>query len=380
MRLLPHALVVASAPLGLLVALLAPEIDLSFYDARLALREDRGWPPDLVMVEVDETAVASLGGWPLPGTSLARLVETLRAQGASTIVIDAFLGTVGGAAEEAALARVADEQLVTAVIFDPAHGRAPSNAELGVAMLEAECASAPRVPRTRLAFPVAPLASRAMLGHAGFRDRGSLRTSPPLVRIEGEAGTLPSQGLAAVLVHRGIAREHVTATASSLALPRRRMELSHGEIRLDLVPGGAAPRSVDAVDVLGNRVAAGSLEGALAVVHFTGPGDRHASPLGRDTPGGLLLAASIRTLDGGRSPRVPSAAPQCLALAAAAALLLRLPRRSLRVSGLVTLEAAWIVASIALVPLADVLLPLVAPLTTMSVCLGALVAHRAPPR
>lgn len=368
MKSLP--LVAGSIPVAFAVGLAAAPAEWALYDARLALRADGGWPEDLVSVRIDEPALASLGGWPLRGRALVPLLDALRDAGAKTVVLDMFLGTVGSAEDESALAeRLA--HVVTAVTFDPPHGRAPSADELARAMVVAE--AGPAVPPARLAFPPERIvASVARLGHAGFREGDAVRSSPPLVRVEGIAGALPSQALSAMLVHTGADPRALAAGRRGLTLPwGTTVALTAGETMLDLIPGGGGPREVDARALLSGAVARGSLSGALVVVHVDTPEDRHPSPLGAQTPGGWLLAAAIRTLARGHAPRVfpPWAA---IAMCAGFALtVILLPARRLRLATVAALEGGWLAAAFALVPLADVFLPVIPPVVVFA---GAAVA------
>lgn len=358
----PRAIVAASIPLAFAAAWVAAPLEWTLYDARLTLRSDGGWPADLVCVRLDEADLEALGGWPLPARSIARLLDAVHVAGAETIVLDAFLGTAGGPEEEARLAPLL-ARTVTAVTFDPVNGRAPSADELRAALVPAAAEGAPSVAAPSISFPAESIAaSVARLGHAGLRaGTGPVRASPPLVRVDGFDGALPSQALAALIAHRGIDPAGIRATRTSLTLPgRSAIALVDGETLLDFA--GDPPREIAAADLLAGRIAARSLAGTLAVVHVDTPEDRHSSPLSPETPGGWLLASAIRTLDGGRAPLLfPlwASLAICVSLAFAA---LSFARRQARLTACAALEAAWLAGALLLVPVADVFLPVLAPM------------------
>jgi CHASE2 domain-containing sensor protein len=286
------------------------------------------------------------------------VVDGLHAAGAKTVVLDVFLGFAGSPDEQAMLAPSL-AHTVTAVTFDPSDGRAPTGDELRAALVAAP--GGPEVGADSLSFPPERIvAAVARLGHSGFVEGGSVRSSPPLVRIRGFDGALPSQPLAALIVHREL-----------LGWNRPPATLVHGSQLLDLVPGGTRPPDVSVADLLAGKIAARSLKGALAVVHVDTPEDRHPSPLGPATPGGLLLASAIRTLDGGRSPRLFPAWVAILLCAAMGFVALQLPNARARLIACAVFEAGWLATAFALVPVADLFLPILGPMIAFA---GAILA------
>lgn len=359
------------------VAFAAAPVEWALYDARLAMRHDGGWPEDLVMVPLDEKALAALGGWPLPAASIGSLLDALDAAGASTVVLDVFLGAAGTDEEQLLLAPSL-AHTVTALTFDPADGRTPTADELRAELIRVNAPSARWVDAASLSFPPERItAAVARLGHAGFANDGPVRSSPPIVRvIEYEyEGVLPSQPLAALLEHRRIAGASIAVTRRSITLPDRpSIPLVNGATLLDLVPGSPMPRDIAAAELLAGTIAPRSLAGAIAIVHVDTPEDRHASPLGPATPGGLLLASAFRTLDGGRSPRLFPSWAAILICAAASYVVtqLRTPR-NVRLLACSALEGAWLAGVFGLVPVADVFLPLVGPLVVFAIAIVAIV-------
>lgn len=366
------ALLAASLPLAIAASFLGASAEWAIYDARLGMRHDGGWPADLVLVPLDESAIAALGGWPLSAAATASLLDALHAAGAKTVVLDVFLGAAGDVSDQSRLAPSL-AHTVTAVTFDPGDGRQPSADELRAALIPPS--AGPFVGAKDLSFPPETIAaSVARLGHAGFAEDGPVRASPPLVRVRDFDGALPSQPLAALIEHRGLDPAAIVATARTFALPGRApISLVRGATLLDLVPGKPGPREIAPSALLAGTVAPGSLAGALAIVHVDTPEDRHASPLGAATPGGMLLASAIRTLDGGRSPHLFSSWAAIALCAAGAYATTRLRgRRVTRLIACSALEGAWLTAAFALVPAGDVFLPLVGPLVVFACALGAI--------
>jgi len=369
----PSVLVAASVPIAMAVAFAAAPAEWALYDARLAMRHDGGWPEDLVMVPLDEKALSALGGWPLPAASIGSLVDALHAAGANTVVLDVFLGAAGNTEEQLILAPSL-AHTITAITFDPTDGRTPTDDELSAAFVDVGRADMPIVDAEMLSFPPERIvAAVARLGHAGFADDGPVRSSPPLVGVR-YRGALPSQPLAALLEHRRIAGAAIAYRTRSITLPDRpSIPLVNGATLLDMVPGSPGPRDIAAADLLSGKIASRSLAGAIAIVHVDTPEDRHASPLGPATPGGLLLAAAFRTLDGGRSPRLlPSWAAILLCAAASYVVTqLRAPRK-FRLIACSAFEGAWLAGAFGLVPVADVFLPLVGPLVVFAIAIAAI--------
>lgn len=82
--------------------------DQLLYDAQLRYTE-RPAPDDVIIVAIDEESLATLGRWPWPRSTHAKLVDTLTKEGAKAIMLDVIFAerTQGNGGE--------DEQLVRAV-------------------------------------------------------------------------------------------------------------------------------------------------------------------------------------------------------------------------------------------------------------------------
>lgn len=359
---------------ALAVSIATAPAEWALYDARVPMRSAHPWPRDLVSVRMSEKDIAALGGWPLPAQSLVMLLDALHRAGTKTVVLDVFLGFAGTPADEAALAPSL-AHTVTAITFDASHGRSPTADELRARMIPAS--SGPIVPPSTLSFPPETIANAvARLGHAGIRARntGSVRASPPLVRVEGFEGGLPSQALAAVIEHHGIDPAAIRVRKGALEIPGRApIALHDGETLLDLTAG--SPPEFTVADLLNDRLGRRSLQGALAIVHVDTPEDRHASALGAATAGGDLLAAAIRTLEiEARPPRIFPAWAAIVVAGSLASVAMRVRGdRRRRLLACAVIEGAWLAAAFALVPIADVFLPVVPAIVVFAAGLAAIV-------
>ena len=66
-------------------------LDLKFYDLQMNLRKPPAQDQRILFVEMDEEAIRSLGRWPWPRETNARLIETLTELGAKQIIFDVTL-------------------------------------------------------------------------------------------------------------------------------------------------------------------------------------------------------------------------------------------------------------------------------------------------
>ena len=331
----PFVAALATLLLGFSGAIAA--LDLRSYDWRLSLRRDAGWPQDLVLVPIDDASMHAHGRWPWPRDKVAGLVDEVRALGAKTILFDLIPSTdtddpaadaklaaaLRGAVVPIGFTKGTDNSGVRDLLQSKAFAReieAPSERyqyELDELL----------VPRRRF------LEEAGALGHPIFDAHGDgrVRLHTPFLGVKGLEGALPSIGLVALLQQRGhgVGDVRIEDEGRSLVLPTgRRVALTHGDLFLDMVPGGVAPRSVAAHAILDASVDRAALrqqlEGSLALVHLDSVSapDVLSTPLSAATPGGLLQAHVIRTLDLGRAPRElpPWLVPLlCFAVALAAA-------------------------------------------------------------
>ncbi|MBI5233802.1 MAG: CHASE2 domain-containing protein, partial [Deltaproteobacteria bacterium] len=63
-------------------------MELKAFDLQMSARDDIPHRDEVVIAAIDEKSLDTLGRWPWPRTELARLVDTLSAQGAKAIAFD----------------------------------------------------------------------------------------------------------------------------------------------------------------------------------------------------------------------------------------------------------------------------------------------------
>ncbi len=343
---------------SLLIASKLEFVESRLFDLRLGLRRDAGWPADLTLVPIDDAALAESGPWPWPSATLAALLERLRALGVRTVALDVELDATGDPEADRVLARALRETVI-AVLYTPGRRGEPA--------VDGRSALVPgrftrRVPADAFRGPPSLFSDAAAgRGHtfAHLPPDARIRASPPLLPVEPHRA-VPSLPLAAFLRHRGIDPASVEGADDRLAIPGRApIRLYAGEMFLDLVPGGEAPRRVPASAIL--RDEAPRLDGALAIVHVETGADRHASPLSPSTPGGELLAYAVRTIETGRTPRVAHRGAAFAAAVLAALVSVRFVPRRWTFAALAGGGFLYLAASVALVPLADLFFPVLLP-------------------
>ncbi len=306
----PALLVLAALVVALGATPVVEPIERRAFDLRLALRRDGGWPDDLVLVPVDDTAIRENGRWPWPREKAADLLRRLERLGARTILYDAVV-----AGETTPESDAEFEQALGRTVLAVGYSRDGSpvvGPAVRRSLLPAIAHPATERSVTELAPPLERFGERALgLGHVFVfvKSDGQVRAHAPLLAVRGETGSLPSLPLVGWLRHRGEDPAAVRADERALHLPGgRSIPLYAGEMYLDLTPGRGLPPVVRAADVFAGRdeaASAAALAGRLALVYVDSVAspDTLATPLGATTAGGLLLASAIRTFEGGRVPR-----------------------------------------------------------------------------
>ena len=377
----------AAAATALLGRFLQP-IEIRVFDLRLGLRRSTPFPPDLVMVPIDDAAMKSLGRWPWPREKIAELVDDLGADGAKTVMLDFIFG--------APTTKDADDRLshslgksVLAIGYardgDPEAGPALRNAMVSATAARARDPAA-RFSPANLVIPEDAFANAAKgVGHTIFSNPnlGAVRGHLPLLHIEGLEGALPSLPLVAWMMQRDWDPKSIECDGKTLTLPNGvRIPLYDGEMYLDLARDDAPPR-VDVRDVLahpGSAELKGALSGKLALVHIDSVSepDTLMTPVSNITPGGRLLAWTIRTFESGRAPRDRFFLLDllvCLVVALAAAIPLSRESPS-RVLAFAASAVAFVAAiGVIAVAAADVFLPIVLPSAFLLLAGGLLAAH-----
>ena len=304
---------IAPAVFAAVLALYRPAflagLDNAVYD--ILLRRAGTKPPGdrVVIVDVDERSLATIGQWPWRRDLIGRLVARLREAGASTIALDVIFPESDrddspGSPEsrsnasprdspDAGLAETLRQGRVVlgyAMTFDAAT-RTPSPCvlhPLSLAIIEPreEIPGAPFFRATGAVCSLPMLAQAA--GASGFLNAapdsdGILRRVPLLVELDGRI--FPGLALAAVAEAtgaRGAALRVSNVNAASVMLDNRIVPLD-GKSNLLLRYRGKKRtfRYVSAADVLSNQVPAGTFRDKLVFIGTTALGTREvvATPL-----------------------------------------------------------------------------------------------------
>lgn len=351
----------AHVPLGWLTAL-----DAAAHDARA-----RAWPapaPDgrLVVVDIDERALAAQGRFPWPRETLAALVDALGSGGAALLGLDLILAEPGTPAGDAALAAALQRHPTVLGLHLNADPRAPQIGPLppGLAPPPGLQAAA-HAPWHGHAAPLAVLqAAAAGTGFVNARiDADGVTRRAPLYTLH-EGRLQPSLALAMAHVLAGDA-----------ALGALRFADAEGLVLLPLPAPEARVRHLSAADVLAGRATPGRGSVVLVGTTAAGLGDQHTPPVGPLLGGVELHADLLAGLLAGRLPQVPAWAPGAtlLSLLAVGALLMAALPRLPPVAG-ITLAlgcAAALVAGNTLAwARAGLALPLAAPLVAVAALLA----------
>lgn len=282
-------------PLGWLGAL-----DAAVADART--RAVPAPPADrrLVVVEVDEAALAAHGRWPWPRETLAALVQALGAGGAVLVGLDLILAEAGSAGGDAALA---DAMRRTPTVLGLHLNAAPGTPRSGTLPpglpLPPGVAAADFAPWPGHAAPLA-LLQQAAAG-AGFVNAridadGVTRRAPLYTVHEGRLQPGLSLAMARVL-------------AGDAVLGLRRFADREGLVLLPYPAEAGRVRHLSAAEVLAGRAVPGPGSVVLVGTSAAGLGDRHTTPAGEPVPGVVLHAQLLAGLLAGTLPQVPPWAP-----------------------------------------------------------------------
>ncbi|WP_068875892.1 MULTISPECIES: CHASE2 domain-containing protein [unclassified Phenylobacterium] len=347
----------ASAAATLLAVLLlvtgwTARLDNLVYDAALRLAP-RPASSDILIVAIDERALAEVGGWPWSRQVHAQLVNRLSAAGARAIAYDVLF--VEPSADPAA---------------DAALGRAIAAAERVCLPVLTEIPG-PNGDRFRITPPLAVIAREAGgLGHVSlaFDPDGVSRRA----NLAEAAGPRSAPHLMTCAATVGAGRAGASVASLPKAQPGEALE-RRGEVLIPFAGAAGRFRTVSAASLLKGEVPDGFVRGRYVLVGATASGlhDRHGTPLSRrdETLSGVELQANL--LEGLLTDRLIRPAPLSLSLAITlalvwiqlAALRLASPRRNLAVAlgtmgGAVAISGALLVLARIWIPPAPALVTL----------------------
>jgi adenylate cyclase len=293
-------------------------LDLLTYDLQLRAAAPLPRSGELAIVEIDEASLQRYGQWPWPRQVLGELVETMRAAGASVIVIDAVF-----AEPEQRLAPTPQLPAAPAETGDSRLARSlqPGRVVLGhyfrfdqqpgsgkCTLHPVSLSTAFRTPGQR---PLAHKANSVTCSTAALSGAaagsGFLNASPdadgvlrrvPLL-MEFEERSYPSLALAAVLLHRQLRTaqlrqrddhsEWLTVGERSVPVgPLTTLQLRYPAYREGVPRVSAAKLSPDSLELKGRIVLFGANAAGLQ--------DLVATPLDSEMPGTDIHAAAIENL------------------------------------------------------------------------------------
>lgn len=325
-------------------------LDNLVYDAALRLAP-RTPASDVLIVAIDDRALAQVGGWPWSRATHARMVDRLNAAGASAIAYDVLF-------IEPSRDPVADQSL----------GRSVAAARRVCLPVLTEVPG-PNGDSFRVTPPLAAIAHGAGgLGHVNlaFDADGVSRRA----NLAETAGGRSMPHLMACAASLGAGRPGAGVASLPLARPGETLE-RRGAVLIPFAGSAGRFRTVSAASVLGGEVPDSFIRGRYVLVGATASGllDRHATPLSRpdETLSGVELQANL--LEGLLTDRLIHPAPLSVSLASTlalvwiqlAALRLASPRVNLAVAlsamgGAVVLSGALLVLARTWIPPAPALI------------------------
>ena len=289
---------------------------------RFQLRGPQAPPPDIVIVAIDDRAVAAAGQWPLPRDLLADTVDRLRANGARVLAFDLML-TERGPGGDAGTLSPGDARLVEALAATPhaalpfaftfrAEDSAPTrqavarridHAALRVVETPAGHAGRLSLSPSGVLVPFAQLPGDAAMGHVNVvldRD-GALRFLHAVIPFGDRL--FPALPVEAVRLHRGLDRNDVAVVFGKGLRMGGRLLPADGDMRLALNYYGPERHfpTLSLAALMQGEVKPESLRGKLVLIGAaaTGVGDTFTTPFSRILPGVEVFAtASANLLDG----------------------------------------------------------------------------------
>jgi adenylate cyclase len=266
-------------------------------DRYIRLRTTSAPEPRVLVVDIDEASLATLGSWPWPSGRIADLVEMLLTKyDARGVALDIVLPKAGDPDGDTRLALLANHgPLVLAQAFDYSANRPePLRAGMLGGALAAPPPDTPALPATGYLANHALLAHAPHIGNIGFvpDPDGALRRLPLLTSFEGRVYPALAQAL---LDCCAAPRAPTPAHASARPAPG---PADAPATRVDYRRDWSAYTVVSAADILAGRIAPDGASGRLVLVGSSSLSlaDRVTTPLAANRPGLGVQAAMLSTL------------------------------------------------------------------------------------
>jgi adenylate cyclase len=382
----------------------------SAFDITLAtdqwLRRPATTDPKVIVVDIDRASIDTLGAWPWPRETIARLIEAVATSRPAALAIDVLfaepddrspavlarkLGSMTGRSEISALGERlpdGDKQLARAISSVPVALGFVLDPDRDGALPGAVIVRRGAVPFDNLwqasgaIGPTLPLAAAASglgaLSLPGGVD-GAIRQVPVFVA----AGRVLMPGLApeALRIAGGASSYLIEGEPPTLVVGSRRIALSRdGLLRLiPVAPGHRVARTLSALDILEGRADGGRLAGALVLLGGSAPelGGLRKTPSNPLTPSVQIQADAVEQMLGSRVPRAVPRIIQPLTVLVIGALAVVLGAALSPAAGTVILTTAiallWItaIATLQLVDrLVDALTPSIAAVLVFTATAG----------
>jgi adenylate cyclase len=258
-----------------------------FADARLLIAGRRTPPHDVVIVAIDDATVANERGYPIPRSTLARLIRTIAEAKPRAIAVDLLLVDETAPEADAALAtalKMSPSVIAAAGQFDQPAGTNPFG-----------------IPRTSgVLWPAKPFEGAAKIGLANIATEASGGPRHLPLLFQTDRGLQPSFALRGAALNAGdpgfsIGKVRIAGAPLALDLGYHLPLRFYG-------PRGTF-ETISASDLLSGPASTLALQDRIVVIGVTatGVGDTFATPFDPILPGVEVLATGIAQLSGGDS-------------------------------------------------------------------------------
>jgi adenylate cyclase len=284
------------------------EIDQQLHPIGRYHRQER-----VVVVDIDDRSLETLGPWPWPRSTMAKLIDAIaEAKPAAAAVDILFAGADTPDGVNVLAEAGGDMPLALGFVLNPerlGNFQGTPLAIRGTPALGGLWSAAGAL------GPTATLAARAEgIGVFSLPARGDgvVRQVPLLVSVDGNI--LPGLALEAIRLAHSASSYLLESDPPTLVTAKVRIPLTEdGLLRLLPVwPQERAARTVSAVDIMAGKVAAGRLDGAVVLVGGSAPALGGLRPTATDplTPSVQIQADAVEQISAGRFPRqISQAAP-----------------------------------------------------------------------
>lgn len=265
-------------------------------------------PPDVVIIAVDERALAEVGRWPLPRAKIAAAVDQLHQLGARSIGLDLLLSepegpsdgqtlSAGDLALRDALQREERCVLAMAALFEPSATDGLKSADelstLGYRVVQRPASGGFEPPRASDALlPIEPFRQAAIVGHVNLVNLASERTGArhsfqPAIAI-GDV-LIPAFSVQLARLQLGLGEDEIALSLDGqLQLGDRKIPLDNDlSVPIDYYGPAGSIATVSLADLMAGKVPADMIAGRAVLLGGTalGLGDRVITPFARELPG-----------------------------------------------------------------------------------------------